>query len=132
MSALKIVVTGSNGLLGQKLVKLLAPRDDVKLYALSRGENRLDEKNGYTYINVDLAEESRMRKVLEEIHPDFLVHTAAMTNVDACELNKEECDRMNVGMVSQMLPVLKDIGTHLIHLSTDFVFSGRKGSLYTE
>ena len=60
------------------------------------------------------------------------MHTAGRTNVDACELNKEECDRMNVYMVRQMLPVLKDIGTHLVHLSTDFVFSGRKGSLYTE
>lgn len=132
MSALKIAITGSNGLLGQKLVKLLSPMEDVEVYALSRGENRLRETRGYTYINIDLTDEGRMRQVLEEIRPDFLVHTAAMTNVDACELDKEECDRMNIDMVRQMLPVLKDIGTHLVHLSTDFVFSGRKGSLYTE
>ena len=132
MPFLKIVITGSNGLLGQKLVKMLGHSEGVKLYALSRGENRLHLKTGYTYINVDLTDESRMRQVLEEVRPDFLVHTAAMTNVDACELDKAECDRMNVDMISQMLPVLKGIGTHLIHLSTDFVFSGRKGSLYTE
>ena len=132
MSALKIAITGSNGLLGQKLVKLLSPMEDVEVYALSRGENRLRETRGYTYINIDLTDEGRMRQVLEEIRPDFLVHTAAMTNVDACELDKEECDRMNIDMVRQMLPVLKEIGTHLVHLSTDFVFSGRKGSLYTE
>lgn len=132
MSVLKIVITGSNGLLGQKLVGLLAPMDDVEVFALSRGENRLHQTRGYTYINIDLTDEAQMRRILEEVHPDFLVHTAAMTNVDACELDKSECDRLNVEMVRQMLPVLKEIGTHLVHLSTDFVFSGRKGSFYTE
>ena len=128
----KVVVTGSNGLLGQKLIKLLVSRGEFEVFALSRGGNRLHSEKGYTYYNVDLAEEEKLEKVLTAIEPEFAVHTAAMTNVDACELNPEECDRMNVDVVESLVRILKPMTTHLVHLSTDFVFSGLKGSFYTE
>lgn len=132
MKRKKVVVTGSNGLLGQKLIKLLVSKKEYDVFALSRGDNRLHSKSGYTYYNIDLAQEAELEKVLTEIGPDFLVHTAAMTNVDACELNPQECDRMNVEVVEHLVRILKPMNTHLIHLSTDFVFSGLKGSFYTE
>ena len=132
MKRKKVVVTGSNGLLGQKLIKLLVGKKDYEVFGLSRGENRLHSKSGYTYYTIDLAQEVELERLLRAIEPDFLVHTAAMTNVDACELNPGECDRMNVEVVEHLVRILKPMNTHLIHLSTDFVFSGLKGSLYTE
>ena len=132
MGSVKIVVTGSNGLLGQKLVKLLLSKKEFEIYALSRGENRLHDRKGYSYCNVDMSQTAELEKLLKAIRPDFLVHTAAMTNVDACELNPEECDKINVDVVEQLVRILKPINTHLVHLSTDFVFSGLKGSLYDE
>lgn len=129
---LKVVVTGSNGLLGQKLVKLLTQQQGIEVFALSRGENRLSDREGYTYYNIDLTDAVRLKEKLALIQPDFLVHTAAMTNVDACETNKEECDRMNVEVVRNLVEILREFGTHLIHLSTDFVFSGLKGGVYAE
>ena len=128
----KVVVTGSNGLLGQKLVKLLVSKNEYEVFALSRGENRIFSKSGYTYYSIDLACEEELEKLLVGIRPDFLVHTAAMTNVDACELNPDECDRMNVEVVEHLVRILEPMNTYLVHLSTDFVFSGLKGSLYTE
>ena len=132
MERKKVVVTGSNGLLGQKLIKLLVGRNECEVFAISRGKNRMHSKSGYTYYSIDLTRAEDLEKLLHEIRPDFLVHTAAMTNVDACELNPEECDRMNVEVVENLVRILKPIHTHLIHLSTDFVFSGLKGSFYTE
>jgi dTDP-4-dehydrorhamnose reductase len=132
MKRKKVVVTGSNGLLGQKLIKLLVGKKDCEVFGLSRGENRLHSKSGYTYYSIDLTQEVELEKLLKAIEPDFLVHTAAMTNVDACELNPGECDRMNVEVVEHLVRILKPMNTHLIHLSTDFVFSGLKGSFYTE
>ncbi len=132
MKRKKVVVTGSNGLLGQKLIKLLVGRNECEVFAISRGKNRMHSKSGYTYYSIDLTRAEDLEKLLHEIRPDFLVHTAAMTNVDACELNPEECDRMNVEVVENLVRILKPIHTHLIHLSTDFVFSGLKGSFYTE
>mgnify|MGYP001816994302 FL=1 len=132
MKRKKVVVTGSNGLLGQKLIKLLVGKKDYEVFGLSRGENRLHSKSEYTYYSIDLAQEVELERLLRAIEPDFLVHTAAMTNVDACELNPGECDRMNVEVVEHLVRILKPMNTHLIHLSTDFVFSGLKGSFYTE
>ncbi len=132
MKRKKVVITGSNGLLGQKLVKLLVSKKEYEVHALSRGKNRLHSKKGYTYYSIDLAEEEELKKVLTAIEPEFVVHTAAMTNVDACELNPEECDRMNVDVVESLVRILKPLESHLVHLSTDFVFSGLKGTLYTE
>ena len=132
MKRKKVVVTGSNGLLGQKMIKLLVGKKEYEVFGLSRGENRLHSKSGYTYYSIDLTQEVELEKLLKAIEPDLLVHTAAMTNVDACELNPGECDRMNVEVVERLVRILKPMNTHLIHLSTDFVFSGLKGSFYTE
>lgn len=132
MAARRIVVTGSNGLLGQKLVRLLLQQEGVEVFALSRGKNRISVSEGYTYYDIDLSKDESLANLLHSIQPHFLVHTAAMTNVDACELNQHECDEMNVEVVRRLVNILKDLGTHLVHLSTDFVFSGLKGSFYTE
>ena len=128
----KVVITGSNGLLGQKLVKLFLTKAGYEIYALSRGPNRLHEKNGYTYIDVDLSDSAALETCLSEIGPHLIIHTAAMTNVDACELNQAECDKMNVELVGHIVSFCKQHGVRLIHLSTDFIFDGKKGDIYKE
>lgn len=69
---------------------------------------------------------------LKEIDPDIIIHTAAMTNVDACELNKDECDKMNVDVVRHLVDYCIENPVKLIHLSTDFIFDGEKGAIYKE
>jgi len=86
----KILITGSNGLLGQKLVKLLKTKSEVEIYALSKGPDRLSNTKGYTYYNIDLTHFEAVQDCLNDIQPDVIIHTAAMTNVDACELEQEE------------------------------------------
>lgn len=128
----KILITGSNGLLGQKLVKLLKTKSDLELYALSKGPNRLFNTKGYTYYDIDLTHFEAVHDVLNEIQPDVIIHTAAMTNVDACELEQENCDRINVDLVSEIVSYCKRNDVYLVHLSTDFIFDGNKGSVYKE
>ena len=130
----KILVTGSNGLLGQKLVLLLRAREDVSLIASSKGENRLQEKSGYVYEPLDITDKNRIEKIISAHSPDCIINTAAMTNVDACEIKQEECLQINVEAVQHILDVLARLGkpdsklqTHFIHLSTDFVFDGENG-----
>jgi len=128
----KVVITGSNGLLGQKLVKLLSSKDDFEVFALSKGKNRLLKPEGYAYYSIDLLDGEKLTALLDEILPHYIIHTAAMTNVDACELDKVTCDRMNVDMLKPLVSFCAITGAHLIHLSTDFIFDGLKGSVYTE
>jgi dTDP-4-dehydrorhamnose reductase len=124
-----ILVTGSNGLLGQKLIGLLANRSDIQTIATSKGSNRLSDTKGYTYVPLDITNSAEVESVLRKYKPDTVINTAAMTNVDACESKKEDCWALNVDAVGNIVRSLEMYlpKTHLIHLSTDFVFDGDDG-----
>ncbi len=122
-----ILVSGSNGLLGQKIVYKLLQRNDVNLIAASRGDNRLLEKNGYIYINLDISKSEDVRSAVEKHKPQVIINTAAMTNVDECETKREECWGANVTAVENFVNAIGNTDIHFIHLSTDFVFDGESG-----
>ena len=123
----KILITGSNGLLGQKLVYNLKQRKDVELYATAIGENRLIDKSGYSFLSLDITDRNNVNKVIENVGPEVIINTAAMTNVDACEINKEACWKINVDAVNYLVEASLKFNSHFIHLSTDFVFDGESG-----
>lgn len=123
----KVVITGSNGLLGQTLVDLLLKeKERYQVVGFSRGNNR-SGRNDFEYYSIDLTDEEVLKEGLKKCNPDVIVNTAAMTNVDACENNKEECDKLNVDVVQFLEEYSKKNNTHLIHLSTDFIFDGKNG-----
>ena len=122
----KIAITGSNGLLGQTLVKLLLSTKEYEVHGLSRGDNR-SGRNDFEYHPIDITDNESLRSCLLEIQPDVIVNTAAMTNVDTCEDQKEACDLLNIKAVEYLATIAKEIHAHLIHLSTDFIFDGIQG-----
>ena len=122
-----ILVPGSNGLLGQKIVYKLIQRSDVNLVAASKGENRLLEKNGYTYVNLDISDFEQVKNAVDKFQPDVIINTAAMTNVDECETKREQCWAANVIAVENFIAAINGKDIHFIHLSTDFVFDGEAG-----
>ncbi|MCC7332219.1 MAG: SDR family oxidoreductase [Flavobacteriales bacterium] len=123
----KILITGSNGLLGQKLVKLLSHKTNIDLLATSIGENRVQSVTGFNYQNLDITSKTQVDSVFNKFNPDVVINTAAMTNVDACENKKEECINLNVNAVKKLIDASEKHQSHLIHLSTDFVFDGENG-----
>lgn len=123
----KILVTGSNGLLGQKLTDLALADERIALVATSRGANRHLAKGGYTYIDLDILDSDRLRAAIAEHRPQAIVNTAAMTNVDACEHDPEGCTKLNIDAVATLVGLCEEFGIHLIHLSTDFIFDGKEG-----
>ena len=123
----KILITGSNGLLGQKIVYNLKQRKDVDLYATALDENRLIDKTGYTYLSLDITDLQSVNRVIDDVKPHVIINTAAMTNVDACELEKSQCWKINVEAVQHLVNASLKHDTHFIHLSTDFVFDGESG-----
>ena len=125
---IKVVITGSNGLLGQSLLNLLLQnKEEYEVIGFSRGENR-SGRNDFSYVSIDITDEENLKKHLKDINPDFIVNTAAMTQVDDCEINKEACDILNVSVVKWLAEITQDINAHLIHISTDFIFDGKKGN----
>lgn len=124
---LRILLTGSNGLLGQKIVYASLKRNDIQLLATSKGENRLHSKAGYHYASMDITNADEVTAIVENFKPHCIINTAAMTNVDACEKDQENCWKMNVEAVRTMTELCELHNIHLIQLSTDFVFDGEKG-----
>jgi dTDP-4-dehydrorhamnose reductase len=79
------------------------------------------------YRRLDASDKHEVRAVLEEIEPEVIINTAAMTNVDQCETDREAAWRANVVSVENLVQAAKLIGAHLIHISTDYVFDGKNG-----
>ena len=125
---IKIIITGSNGLLGQSLLALLLKeKQHYKVYGFSRGENRSGRQD-FNYVSIDITKENILREKVKEIEPNFIINTAAMTQVDDCEIHKEACNLLNIEVVKWLADISKEINAHLIHLSTDFIFDGKKGN----
>jgi dTDP-4-dehydrorhamnose reductase len=124
---MKILVTGSNGLLGQKLTALIGQDKTVKLIATARGQSVIPVHG--EYYSMDVTEPSDVESVISKTKPDVIIHTAAMTNVDHCETQREACWKANVTAVADLVHVCEKYNIHLIHVSTDFIFDGSHGPL---
>lgn len=122
-----VLVTGSNGLLGQKLTEKVLNEGGVNLVATSKGENRYPVKEGYQYASMDILNADEVRTVIEEYKPDVIIHTAAMTNVDTCHEQRELAYQLNVEAVDTLVKLCEEHNIQLVHLSTDFIFDGENG-----
>ena len=123
----KVLLTGANGLLGQKLVYAFKSRNDIELLATGIGQNRLIDQANYSYQSLDITNETEVNQTIKQFSPHVIINCAAMTNVDACELNQKQCWDVNVNGVKHLANAVAKLGTHFIHLSTDFVFDGEDG-----
>lgn len=129
---MRILITGSNGLLGQKLIDALRNDTEVDLIATSRGEDRSPDPLGDRYRSLDITSKPEVDRVLDGTRPDCVIHTAAMTNVDACELDPDACRLNNVTATAHLAEASRRNGAHLILLSTDFIFDGAAGPYQEE
>lgn len=128
----KVFITGSNGLLGQKLLSAFLQEEGFQIIAGSKGEDRTPKKQiQHEYVSIDITDKEALEILFKEHKPDILINCAAMTNVDACEDHRDACYHLNVSAVGYMADLCLEYNTHFIHLSTDFIFDGAAGP-YTE
>ncbi|MEJ0056721.1 MAG: SDR family oxidoreductase [Bacteroidota bacterium] len=125
---MKVLVTGANGLLGQKLSLLLDGDPSMELIATARGKINVSLSRGVPAI-LDVTKADNVDHVITSFKPDVVVHTAAMTQVDQCETEKEACWLNNVAAVEYVVAACEKTKSHLVHVSTDFIFNGSHGPL---
>lgn len=125
---MKILVTGSNGLLGQKLTALLQQKDSMQLIATARNASVLQIEKGEFRL-LDVTHKKQVDEVVAAVKPDVIIHTAAMTQVDECETNREACMLHNATAVEYIVEACQTHQAHLVHVSTDFIFDGSAGPL---
>ncbi len=123
----RLLVTGASGLLGANL--LLAARASHQLIAASHRQ-RID-LSGAECVQIDLTEPGAAEGLIRAVRPDYVVHCAAWTDVDGCEENPAQAQRLNADVAGWLAEACARSGTRLIHISTDAVFDGEQGN-YSE
>lgn len=113
----KILVTGSNGMLGQMLDEVLSENHKLTL----------TDKH-----NMDITDKDSVNKIISETDPDFVIHAAAFTAVDDAEDQRELCTEINVEGTRNVATAAANNNAGVIYISTDYVFDGKKESPYTE
>lgn len=112
------LVVGSEGMLGKDLVSLLRA-SRIETVGLDRPD-------------IDIRYKDSVKEVVSRIKPSVVVNVAALTNVDGCETDVEEAFRVNGDGPGNLAEAARDLGAYLVHISTDYVFDGSKGSPYRE
>lgn len=125
---MKILVTGANGLLGQKLSALLLSDESITPVLTARNKLVFPAARGEFY-PLDITEKNSVNEVFSKVKPDVVINTAAMTMVDQCETEQDLCWKCNVHAVENLIEACQKNNIHLIHVSTDFIFDGKKGPL---
>jgi dTDP-4-dehydrorhamnose reductase len=121
----RVLITGSNGMLGQRAVEFYLSKENVDLLATSVEESSVIES--VDYVSSDIKNRDEIKKLIYDYCPDFVVHTAAFTNVDQSEKLREEAWKINVKGVEYIAEAARAIDAHIIHISTDYVFDGKDG-----
>ena len=125
---MKILVTGSNGLLGQHLLKLLLNTTTHEIIATGKGEQRVAlTSERLQYKALDIRDGVAVHELIENAAPDIIIHAAALTKVDDCELDHIGCWNTNVTATRFLTDAAKKTGAFFIFVSTDFVFDGARG-----
>lgn len=116
---MKILITGSNGQVGSCLVNRLQLKPEIEFLALNRQE-------------LDITDPVKVDSIVKQFTPDVIINAAAYTAVDKAEQEVELCYAINSDGPKFLAEAAHKNGALLIHISTDYVFSGEKQGLYDE
>lgn len=133
----RVLVTGAGGQVGVDLLDVLRGvtplGGDPTFQPDSRPVDEAEfEPVGLSRAKLDVTDRDRVAATLSEVRPDVIVHLAAYTAVDRAEGESEQCFNVNEQGTLNMSRGARDVGAHLITISTDYVFDGTKGEAYLE
>ena len=129
---MKVLVTGSNGLVGSYVIdKLLKEGYEVYASARTGDGSSFNSNKNYRFIQVDFTDPFSIHDAFEFVQPNVVVHCGAMSKPDDCELRQADAFDTNVFGTVQLLLNAETFQSFFIFLSTDFIFDGEKG-MYTE
>lgn len=116
---MRVVITGASGQLGSDLRELLAQEQKLEVYPFSRQE-------------LDITKQTLIEKLIRDIKPDIILHCAAYTNVDECQLDPSLAFTVNALGSRNIAVEANKYGSKLVYVSTDYVFDGKANIPYHE
>ena len=128
---MKTLIIGANGFTGRRILQSLSRQGIYELTGCSLHEDILPGNN-YRFVQADMNNHPAIDRLIAEIRPDVVINGSALSVPDYCESHHEEAYAANVLAVENIARCCERAGSRFIHLSTDFVFDGKKAELYTE
>lgn len=117
---MKVLVTGAQGQLGTDMV-LCLERYPAQYQVF-----------GYGRSDLDITDVIQVAKTFEQVKPDVVIHTAAYTQVDQAETDRDRAFAINALGTSNVVVQTEKFGAKFVYISTDYVFDGQKGTPYSE
>ncbi len=121
----RILVVGANGMLGQRVIDFYLKENNTQLFGCSIEDSCVI--NTIDYVQCDMTKRDEIKRVIYDFYPDIIVNAAAFTNVDASESERESAWRVNVKGVEYLAEAGRVLDIHLIHISSDYIFDGKRG-----
>ncbi|NWF51235.1 MAG: dTDP-4-dehydrorhamnose reductase [Ignavibacteriaceae bacterium] len=121
----RILVVGSNGMLGQHLIKFYSSNENISLLGCSIEDKPFS--GNYDYVQCDISRRDEVKKILYDFYPDIIINAAGFTNVDLCERERETAWKVNVKAVEYIAEVANIIDAQIFQISTDYIFDGKNG-----
>ena len=124
---MRILVTGASGLLGLNTALEIADQHNV----FGQVHSNQIQTDVFTVLQANLVDPGAIEGLLDQIQPDWVIHCAALANLDACEKKPELAWELNTEVPRKLAEECRKGGARLLHVSTDAVFDGQTGG-YTE
>lgn len=123
----RVLICGSNGLLGQRLALLLCSQTQYEVLNTSHHRSFVFDRRLFDYTQLDIRSKSDTKSLISSFQPDVILNAAAVTDIDWCEAHREEAWKANVVGVENLIEAAKKVSARLVHVSSDTVFDGRGG-----
>lgn len=123
----RVLITGANGLLGQKLAGLFGRDTTHELLLTSRHPDSAFDHAQLDYTPLDITARREVRDLVLSFRPELIINAAAFTAVDSCETHRDLGWQVNVTGVENLIDAAKRVGAKIIQISSDYVFDGKSG-----
>lgn len=127
---MRILITGACGMLGRDLVEVLSEGQELYLLDVETFSPSLSSQ--FSTLTLDITDSAKTYTEVTRINPDIVIHSAAYTDVDGCETNRDLAFKVNALGTRNIALACQRFDTELLYISTDFVFNGEKGEPYLE
>ncbi|TWV15271.1 NAD(P)-dependent oxidoreductase [Bacteroidaceae bacterium HV4-6-C5C] len=132
MTRKKILIIGANGFTGRRILNDLSLKQEYIVSGVSLHDDVAPHSGNYQFISADICQAGQLDRIFNDIEPDVVINTSALSVPDYCEVHHKEANLLNIIAVENLARHCQSAGSYFIHLSTDFVFGGEANRLYTE
>ena len=123
----RILICGSNGLLGQRLALMLSSQTEYEVLNTSRKRSFVFDDRLFDYTQLDITKKGDVKSLVSSFHPTTIINAAGAADVDWCEQHREDAWKINVVGGENLIEATRKVGARLIHISTDYIFDGTHG-----